>query len=120
VKCGHWSINFLGHVFGAAGIALLPDRVTAIHAFPWPQIVEQLQKFLSLLSFYPRFVPAPAQILPPLTDALGGGPRSKALVSWTEKMEASFLAARESLTDTALLDHPAAAADLALVTNTLA
>jgi RNase H-like domain found in reverse transcriptase len=79
--------------------------------------VEQLQTFLGLLNFYRRFVPAAAQILRPLTDALGGGSRGKAAITWSEEMTAAFRAARESLADTALLDHPAAAAELALVTD---
>jgi RNase H-like domain found in reverse transcriptase/Reverse transcriptase (RNA-dependent DNA polymerase) len=118
-KCelGQRSVNFLGHVVSAAGVAPLPDRVAAICTFPRPQTVEQLQAFLGLLNFYRRFVPAAAQILRPLTDALGGGPRGKAAVTWSEEMSAAFQAARESLADTALLDHPAAAAELALVTD---
>jgi RNase H-like domain found in reverse transcriptase len=66
------------------------------------------------------FMPATAQILQPLTDALYRGPRGKAAVSWIKEMEAAFQAARESLADTALLDHPAADAELVLVTDTSA
>jgi Reverse transcriptase (RNA-dependent DNA polymerase) len=79
-KCelGQRSVNFLGHVVSAAGVAPLPDRIAAIRPFPRPQTVEQLQAFLGLLNFYRSFVPAAAQILRPLMDALCGGPRGKA------------------------------------------
>jgi RNase H-like domain found in reverse transcriptase len=117
VRAGQRSFNFLGHVVSAACVAPLPDRVAAICAFPRPQTVEQLQAFLGFLNFYPRFVPAAAQILRPLMDTLGGGPRGKAVVTWNEERTAAFQAARESLADTALLDHPAAAAELVLVTD---
>jgi Reverse transcriptase (RNA-dependent DNA polymerase) len=68
------SVNFLCHMVSAAGAAPLPDRVVAIRTFLQTQTVEQLQAFLGLLNFYRRFVPAAAQILRPLTDALGSGP----------------------------------------------
>jgi Reverse transcriptase (RNA-dependent DNA polymerase)/RNase H-like domain found in reverse transcriptase len=117
-KCelGQRSVNFLGHVVSAASVTPLQDRVAAIRTFQQPQTVEQLQAFLGLLNFYRRFLPAAAQILQLLTDALGGGPRGKVAVTWNEEMTAAFQAARESLADTALLDHPAAA-ELALVTD---
>jgi hypothetical protein len=44
--------------------------VEVIQSFPQPQDKKQLQSFLGLVNFYRRFIPAVAQILLPLTDAL--------------------------------------------------
>jgi RNase H-like domain found in reverse transcriptase len=62
-------------------------------------------------------VPAAARILRPLTDALRGGGSGKVAVQWSEAMKAAFSAARVALADTALLAHPAADAELSLVTD---
>jgi RNase H-like domain found in reverse transcriptase/Reverse transcriptase (RNA-dependent DNA polymerase) len=115
-KCvlGQSSIEFLGHRVAAAGILPLPQRVEALRCFPWPNTVQELQAFLGLQNFYRRFVPAAAAILRPLTDALSGSPSGKAVVKWSA---ATFKKAKNSLADTALLDHPAATAAILLVTD---
>jgi RNase H-like domain found in reverse transcriptase/Reverse transcriptase (RNA-dependent DNA polymerase) len=118
-KCvlGQPSIEFLGHRVTAAGILPLLQRVEALRRFPRPNTVQELQAFLGLLNFYRRFIPAVAAILGPLTDALGGSPSGKAAVQWSADMTAAFEKAKNSLADTALLDHPAATAPISLVTD---
>jgi cleavage and polyadenylation specificity factor subunit 1 len=91
--------------------------VAAIRVFERPRTLEQLQAFLGLINFYRRFVPAAAKILKPLTDALAGGQRSSAQLNWSADISAAFADARVALADTALLDHPAAAAELSLATD---
>jgi cleavage and polyadenylation specificity factor subunit 1 len=91
--------------------------MAAIRQFPRPRTIRDLQAFLCLFNFYRRFVPAAAAILRPLTDALAGSPRGTAVVEWTEARQTAFTAAREALASSALLDHPAAGAQLALVTD---
>jgi Reverse transcriptase (RNA-dependent DNA polymerase) len=78
---GQRSINFLGHVVAASGVAPLLGRVAAICSFLRPPTIEQLQAILGPLNFNRHFVPAAAQILRLLPDTLRGGPRGKALVS---------------------------------------
>jgi hypothetical protein len=110
-KCifGQQQVEFLGHSVSAAGVLPLPDRVAAIRSFEQPRTVEQLQAFLGLFNFYRRFIPAAAKILRPLTDS--------AQLQWSAAMEESFAAARSTLADTALLDHPSADAELSLATD---
>jgi hypothetical protein len=117
-KCvfGLPEVEFLGHRVTAGGVSPLPERVAAIRQFPWPRTIKELQAFLGLFNFYRRFVPA-AAILRPLTDALAGSPRSNATIEWNETRQQAFSAAREALAKTALLDHPAADAQLAMVTD---
>jgi RNase H-like domain found in reverse transcriptase len=62
-------------------------------------------------------VPAAAKILRPLTDALRGGGSGKAAVQGSEAMKAAFTAAWVALAHMALLAHPAADAELSLVTD---
>jgi RNase H-like domain found in reverse transcriptase/Reverse transcriptase (RNA-dependent DNA polymerase) len=118
-KCqfGLPSLEFLGHSVSAGGIAPLPARVEAIRAFTRPATVKELQAFLGLFNFYRRFVPRAAAIIRPLTDALRSDRPGTAVVSWLAAMQAAFDAARSALASTALLDHPAADAELSLVTD---
>jgi hypothetical protein len=95
----------------------LPRQGQSFHELSPLQTVEQLQAFLGLFNFYRKFGPAAARILRPLTDALVGGTRGSAQLTWTVAMEASFTEARTILANTALLDHPAAEAEILLLTN---
>jgi cleavage and polyadenylation specificity factor subunit 1 len=118
-KCvfGQREVEFLGHTVSAAGISPLPSRVEAIRSFPRPGTVKELQAFLGLFNFYRRFVPHAAAIVRPLTDALQGGLAGTAKVKWSAAMDSAFSKARTALADSALLAHPAAAAELSLVTD---
>jgi hypothetical protein len=111
------TVDFLGHRLSASGIGPLPSRVQAIAEFPRPATVKQLQAFLGLFNFYRRFIPAAAKVVRPLTGALRGGPKGTATLSWTPAMATVFLAARGALSSSAVLAHPAAGAEISLVTD---
>jgi hypothetical protein len=69
------SLKFLGHMVDEAGITPLPKHVAAVQDCPPPTDIKQLQRFLGLINFYRRFLPAVAHTLQPLTDLLKGSPR---------------------------------------------
>jgi cleavage and polyadenylation specificity factor subunit 1 len=110
-------LEFLGHMVSAAGIAPLPSRVAAVGNFPRPSTVQQLQAFLGMFNFYRKFVPAAAAIIRPLTDALRGGKSGKQAVQWSAAMDEAFKKAKAALQAAALLEHPAADAEISLVTD---
>jgi hypothetical protein len=83
----------------------------AITEFPRPVTVRQLQAFLGLFNFYRRFIPAAAHLILPLTRALRGNPGGNHVLQWSNEMSSAFMAARCSLSSTAVLDHPAAGAE---------
>ena len=64
-------IDFLGHHITAEGESPIHKHVQAVQDFPAPQNKKQLQTFLGMVNFYRQFIPAAANILLPLTDALG-------------------------------------------------
>ncbi len=118
-KCvfGRPSIDFLGHTISAAGSSPLPSRVSAIADFPRPSNVRQLQAFLGLFNFYRKFIPAASRLILPLTRELRGSPRGDQPLLWSAEMIAAFLAARQSLSSSAVLEHPVDDAELSLVTD---
>jgi hypothetical protein len=118
-KClfGCASVDFLGHLLSVTGIGSLPSRVQAVTEFPRPARVKQLQGFLGLFNFYPRFILVAAKLVLPLTRALRGRPKRSTLLPWALAMAAPFAVARGVLSSSAVLAHPVAGAELSLITD---
>jgi hypothetical protein len=94
-----------------AGVTPLPKHVAAVQDCPPPTDVKQLQRFLGLINFYRRFLPAVARTLQPLTDLLKGSPK---VLLWSSAADAAFVAAKAALVAAVPLCHPALNAVLSL------
>jgi hypothetical protein len=105
------SLKFLGHMVDEAGITPLPKHVAAVQDCPPPTDIKQLQRFLGLINFYRRFLPAVARTLKPLTDLLKGSPK---VLLWSPAADAAFVAAKAALVAAVPLCHPAPHAVLSL------
>jgi len=116
-KCvlGVNKVEYLGHQVSATGVMLLPDKVTAIAAFPRPANTKSLLNFLGMINFYRRFIPGAAGMLKPLTDSTRG--ERKKELQWTQEMVAAFEAAKQCLLRVAELAHPVEGAELALAVD---
>jgi hypothetical protein len=106
-------IDFLGHHITAEGASPILRHVQAIQDFPAPRDKKQLQTFLGMVNFYRRFIPAAANILLPLTDAL----REDWSWVWAPAMQHSFQLVKDTLAEVATLTHPDPAADLSLAVD---
>ncbi len=106
-------IDFLGHHITAEGASPILRQVQAIQDFPAPQDKKQLQTFLGMVKFYRCFIPAAANILLPLTDAL----RADWSWVWAPAMQHSFQLVKDTLAEVATLTHPDPAADLSLAVD---
>ncbi len=58
-------ISFLGHVVNSQGVTADPSKVEAIHTYPIPENLKEVQRFLGLAGWYHRFVPNFSQIAEP-------------------------------------------------------
>jgi hypothetical protein len=105
------SLKFLGDMVDEAGVTPLPKHVAAVQDCPPPTDIKQLQRFLGLINFYRRFLPAVARTLKPLTDLLKGSPK---VLLWSPAADAAFVAAKAALVAAVLLCHPAPNATLSL------
>ena len=108
------TINFLGHRISSTGIMPLPNKVDAIVSFPQPVTIRGLQEFVGMANFYRRFIPAAAQIMLPLFEALAGKART---LSWSEDMVTAFRDTKKVLADATLLAHPAHHAPISLTAD---
>jgi hypothetical protein len=118
-KCifGQTEIDFLGHHVTAGGVQPLEDHVAAVRDFAPPKDRVQLQRFLGLVNFYRRFLPAAAGVLRPLTDALQGPGGKHKKLDWTQEMDNAFCTVKQLLCDAAQLAHPDPAADVSLAVD---
>ena len=108
------TIDFLGHRISNAGIMPLPDKVDAVVRFNQPVTIRGLQEFVGMANFYRRFIPAAAQTMLPLFEALAGKPKT---LSWSEDMVAAFRNTKRALANVALLAHPAQNAPISLTAD---
>ncbi|KAL0404154.1 UNVERIFIED_CONTAM: Retrovirus-related Pol polyprotein from transposon [Sesamum radiatum] len=102
-KCsfGVSSIDYLGHIISAAGVAADPDKLKAIANWPLPCSLTALLAFLGLTGYYRCFVRGYASIAGPLTDLLKGTG-----FSWSFAAAATFDALKSAMLSLPTLRMP--------------
>jgi hypothetical protein len=102
-KCafGAASVAYLGHVISAAGVAMDPAKVQAIHEWPAPRSARAVRGFLGLAGYYRKFVHNYGVVAAPLTALL-----KKDGYSWTEAAAAAFAALKAAVTSAPVLAMP--------------
>ncbi|RXN12176.1 Transposon Ty3-I Gag-Pol poly [Labeo rohita] len=95
-------ITFLGHVVSNKGITADPSKVEAIRAFPAPNTLKEVQRFLGLAGWYHRFVPNFSKIAEPLNSLKKKGQVFK----WMTQCQQAFDQLKACLTSPPILGHP--------------
>ena len=115
-KCviGASEITFLGHLINSKGIEHIPKKMEAIQDFPQPKTMKQLRRFLGMINFYRRFIPACAETLHPLNRLLSPAKHSKKSMLWSPEAEEAFCAIKAKLSNSTLLSFPSPNAETAL------
>ena len=67
------SVSYLGYKLDAKGIHPLEDKVVAIRDAPMPRSIIELKCYISLLSYYGKFLPNLSSTLYPLYQLLQKG-----------------------------------------------
>ena len=110
-------IVFLGHKVNREGVAPLESKVTAIRNFPRPGNMKQLRRFLGMLNYYRRFIPAAAATLQPLNRMLSPRKYSRQTLRWNEEAEQAFSAIKTKLANATLLAFPVLGAETQVVVD---
>ena len=102
-KCafGERSIAYLGHVISDAGVAMDPDKVLAVSAWPQPCSARAVRGFLSLVGYYRKFVHDYGAIVAPLTALL-----KKDGFTWNTAAASAFQALKAAVTSAPVLALP--------------
>ena len=93
------SIEFLGHVISAEGIAVDPNKIQVIKEWPTPRHVKDIQAFLGLCNYYWRFVENYSKTATPLSDLTH---KDKPFL-WTEITQEAFETLKKHLINTPIL-----------------
>ncbi|KRX56699.1 Retrovirus-related Pol polyprotein from transposon 17.6, partial [Trichinella sp. T9] len=96
------SVKYLGHVVFRDGLQPHPEKIKAVEQWPIPKCSKELQQFLSIASYYRRFVKGFAQIAEPLHQLTEMGK----LWNWTDECDKTFLHLKARLTKQPVLTHP--------------
>ena len=102
-KCefGCVELSYLGHRISDQGVAVEPDKVSAIQKWPLPATIKELRGFLGLCGYYRRFVYRYASTTAPLTKLL-----CKNAFVWTKEATGAFEALKHALATTPVLAMP--------------
>jgi len=96
------SVRFLGHIVSENSIRPDPEKVSAVHAFPVPRSVRELQSFMGLVGYYRRFVPSLATIATPLYHLF----KKRVPWRWTGLEQRAFGQLKHALTTEPILALP--------------
>ena len=103
-KCEFWldEVLYLGHIISAKGIAVNPEKVSAIVNWEPPQNVKQLRSFLGLASYCRRFVENFSKIAKPLSNLL----QKHVKYVWSPECDIAFNTLKEKLITAPVLTPP--------------
>ena len=105
--------EYLGHVVSEAGVAVSPDKITAITEWPVPTSITEVRSFLGTASYYRRFVQDFATVAAPLHRLTDHG----AKWSWEAQHQEAFERLKQALATTPVLKYPVREAPYVLDTD---
>ena len=103
-KCEFWldAVSFLGHVVSKDGVMVDPSKIEAVKNWVGPTNVTEVRRFISLDSFYRRFVKGFSSVSSQLKNLTK---HSDPFV-WSDECEESFQKLKTLLTTAAILTLP--------------
>jgi hypothetical protein len=96
-KCefGCTKISYLGLIVSTDGIHLTEERIEAIHRFPRPTTVKEIQRYLGMAGWCRKFIKGFSLLAAPLYDLV----RKDAPFVWTDEHERSFQGIKDAMTN---------------------
>jgi hypothetical protein len=95
-------VSFLGHILTTEGVAIDPEKVTAVANWKRPASVTEIRSFLRLLGYYRRFIEGFSKIARPMIILL----QKDKKFEWINAYEKSFYELKRRLTTSPVLVLP--------------
>ena len=95
-------LKFLGHIVGATGVKVDPDKIAVIRDYPRPTNVSELRSFLGLATYFRNFVLAFSVLAGPLHKLTG----KDVPFVWSPECESAFQGLKHVLTHAPVLAMP--------------
>ncbi len=100
------SVQYLGHIVSAEGIATDPEKTSAVKKWPVPRCKKEVRSFLGFTGYYRRFIHNYSKIASPLFALIGGKRGVKdPPFSWSDECQAAFDHLKKRLTTTPILGY---------------
>jgi hypothetical protein len=94
-------VAYLGHIISADGVAMDPEKVSAVDSWQPPWTLRALQGFLGLTGYYRKFIAQYGEVARPLIALL-----KKDAFNWSPAADRAFMDLNHALTMTPLLHLP--------------
>ncbi len=108
-------VNFLGF---SSGFSPPEERVHTIRNFKLPTRASDLRRFLSMVNFFRRILPCPAEKQMTLFKFLKGNNKNDtSTVEWTDEAKEAFQQCKNDLCKATLLAYPKPGAQLSLTVD---
>jgi len=101
-KWAQKEVEYVGFIVGRDGVHPMPDKVSSIMNFKQPTNLHDLRSFLSLASYYRRFITGFSTRAGPLNELL----QKKAPCRWGEAQDEAFIGLRRALASPPVLAYP--------------
>uniref|UniRef100_A0A8C5Q592 Gypsy retrotransposon integrase-like protein 1 n=2 Tax=Leptobrachium leishanense TaxID=445787 RepID=A0A8C5Q592_9ANUR len=95
-------IPFLGFIISPGSIEMDPQKIQAIHTWPIPRTIKEVQRFIGFANFYRRFIKRFSDIIHPLTQLT----KSSVPFHWTSQAQKAFNTLQERFTTAPILTLP--------------
>ncbi|KAM5171940.1 uncharacterized protein ACMZJ9_004758 [Mantella aurantiaca] len=96
------SINFLGLIISTQGLAMDPQKISAILGWPSPFDRKGVLRFEGFANFYRRFIKGFSGIIAPITALTSPSVRFR----WSPEAEEAFRTLKKLFTSAPILQHP--------------